>query len=610
MIPTTHVRMDDWANAASGVGTERDKQTMTYFARRRRMSRQTIEAIYTQSGIAARLVDRPTDDALREGWEIKNLRGSNVPTPAEVYRLAKMYGVDEALEQSDKWSRMYGGALIVAPIHDQRMPDTPARLSTASTLMPFRVVPAPDALPLYTDAVFFSPTYLQTLSFQVDGLATASVQVHHSRVIPCEEIALPPRALLEYNVDGWGPSIFERVYDELARDGAAAGHAGAMMHIASLLFTKIKGYREWFKRPGGPEEIQRYLSWYARNLSSLGITGVDADDDLQNLSLTTTNIHELLSTSKDRVAACADMPREILFNESPTGLRGGELSGPQALWYGVCGTRRVKRIEPRLRRVLGIIFAIHGYQVDGYDVDWPPLWVPDASESADVAVKNAQSDAAYMTEGVVTPAEVREHRVKRGDMGPLTVEASAEGEGEPLDISGAIEEPDIAAAAGAEKIADEAMNGAQIDNLTKIVEKVAAGIVPRDAGIAIISAAFPTQAHRAEAIMGSAGLGPASSSSSLAAGSAMPGAAEVDAGGAGPESPETAPDDLMSPRDIGARFGVPTRTITMAIERGKRGEPGGIRYWGLGPHMRVSLAEVVALAKSHEAPDDEAEAAE
>src|SRR5690606_17986104 len=94
-----------------------------------------------------------------------------------------------------------------------------------------------------------------------------------------------------------------------------------------------------------------------------------------------------------------------------------------------------------------------------------------------------------------------------------------------------------------------------------------------------IAAAFPSVAHKAEQVLGSAG-------SQLPA--AVPQSMD--------EQPSQAPPpaDLVSPRDAGAALGVPTRSITMAIAT------GDLAYWGIGKHKRVSLAEVAALAKRHE----------
>lgn len=57
------------------------------------------------------------------------------------------------------------------------------------------------------------------------------------------------------------------------------------------------------------------------------------------------------------------------------------------------------------------------------------------------------------------------------------------------------------------KDADAALNGAQVQSLVGIVEKVAAGDLPRESGIQLIVASFPLNRAQAEAILDDAGLG-------------------------------------------------------------------------------------------------------
>lgn len=61
--------------------------------------------------------------------------------------------------------------------------------------------------------------------------------------------------------------------------------------------------------------------------------------------------------------------------------------------------------------------------------------------------------------------------------------------------------------AGAEQVADTALNGAQITALLDIVGQVTQGLIPRDAAIAIIMRSFTVNKDQAEALLGSAGAG-------------------------------------------------------------------------------------------------------
>jgi hypothetical protein len=68
---------------------------------------------------------------------------------------------------------------------------------------------------------------------------------------------------------------------------------------------------------------------------------------------------------------------------------------------------------------------------------------------------------------------------------------------------------DVAAPPTGKPAQDSALNGAQIGSLLEVVQAVVAGLIPRDAASAIIQRSFLVDAAEADAMLGSAGLTPA-----------------------------------------------------------------------------------------------------
>tara|TARA_Y100000310_G_scaffold121537_2_gene120305 strand:- start:1810 stop:3528 length:1719 start_codon:yes stop_codon:yes gene_type:complete len=91
---------------------------------------------------------------------------------------------------------------------------------------------------------------------------------------------------------------------------------------------------------------------------------------------------------------------------------------------------------------------------------------------------------------------VREERVQFASMDSLP--ELAEGE---LPTAG------IPGAGAVEKASDTALNGAQVQAATSIVERVALGALPRDAGVSMLSEFFNMGKDQAERVMGSVGRG-------------------------------------------------------------------------------------------------------
>lgn len=576
---------DDWTNTVTGLGSVHDKAKAVEFVRRSRVDRATLESLYEQSAIVARVVDLLADDCFRNGWEITGLP-DDVDLPMVMSKIDDL-GVNAALRQAVKWSRLYGGALFTLPALDGRSPDQPLDLSKVAGLFAPVVIPAHDASPLETDAGFGSSTYRKVLMWQVQNIGAGNMfDVHHSRVIPFEAVELPPDAALRSG-NGWGPSVIERIMASLSRYGTAHAFAAAQMYIGSILTLQLDGFRRQHASKDGKEQIRQFLSDVKCQLDATGILGLDSADTLASVQHSAAGTHDLLDRFAKALGADLDMPREIAFNESPAGLNAGELTGPQELWFAKVSAYQTNVLTPVLDRVLQVLFAALKIRCDEWQIVWKPLWTRTDTSKAAIAAQNATADSAYINLGVLSADEVRAHRFEQGKLGP--VELAVEEPVTPFDLSAEVEAEEEAIAAAVEPVAATV----DVAGLTAIVEKVAAGTLPRDAAFEIIKLAWPHLADRAPGILGSAGVEQLTS--------VVPPTAGPDAGPEGdaaelgpPPSDDPLPEDLASPRDAAAKFGVPTRTITLAIER------GALRYWGLGSHKRVSLAEVAKLARSHE----------
>ena len=356
--------------------------------------------------------------------------------------------------------------------------------------------------------------------------------------------------------------MLERSFDDLGRDGASRSHAVAMMYIASILYLKIQDYRNTYKNKEGKQQLREMLASVRRDLDALEILGLDAADEIGSISLTLSGAYQLIDRMRNALAAATDMPKEILFNESPAGLNAGQLSGPQELWFARVEAFQEDVLTPALNRILEVLFASMGLRVDEWTITWRPLWTKSETETATTGKTNAETDKIYFDMGAATAEEIRKHRFEDRKTGPL--ELDKDGGETPFDLSTEV------AAYEQSTTPAVAVPARDVSPAIMLVEKVYAGQLPRDAGVVLLqTAGFDAS------LLGSAGVEP-----------------EVDE--ATPPSPDPPPGDLLSPRDAAAQYSVSTRTITRQIELGT------LRYWGLGAHKRVSAAEVAALARAHE----------
>lgn len=585
----TELRLDDWYAANGSIGGVRDKHRDISFTLRPRLARAVLEALYEQHAIVARVIDKIVDDAFEAGWRFKTITtadGSKLDQAAIKSDLDDLH-VDQSFAQSAKWSRLFGGGLSVIPAVNSGAPWNPLKIKSDTVLLPLVSVPEERARPLAQDVGIFSPNYGRTLKWQIDGLASSSVNVHHSRVFVFEPIKLPLETQMRRpSANGWGPSILERMFDELGRDGAAASHAVSMMYIASILYVKLKNYRTELTTKDGRTKVRAMLTNIRERLDSMGIVGLDAEDAIGNMSLAITGAHELMDRTRDRVCAVANYPREVLYNESPAGLNAGELSGPRSLYHKSVVSWWGAEIKPHLNRFLEIYFKLRGLPVTKWEIELCPLWAESDREASENHARNAAADTAYITAGVLSADVVLEQRFVQGNAGQLVVES---GPTEPdLELDPADVEAHVAAEATTEALtpADTALNGAQGEMLMGVFERLNTGVITYEQAVGAIGLMFPTQRGR-EAVL----LGPPRPA--VAAAPAAPATgAQADEG--------PVPADVLTVQAAAAKFGLKTRSITRAIETGR------IRHWGFGANRVVSLGEL-ASASERKAPELEPE---
>lgn len=603
-------RLDDWTNLFQRERSTRDKANGLAFIARAELTREQLANLYKQNALAARIVDRMPDDSMRAGYKIV----AEGVDPVALKSQTDDLGLDAAVDQADKWSRLYGGALLCMPTTDYdphtgeiRKPYEPMG-KVAQMFRPF-VVPAHDARPLDWDDVFGSPTYHQALSYQISGMSGQSVRLHHSRCIPFEPVKLDPAMLRLHSLTGWGPSILDRCFEALARYGASLKHGTSMMYIASIMTMQLAGYKEEYKTKEGREVLKRYTADLFNMLDSRGLLVLDKDDAAGSTTVNTTGTTDVIDRNRDALAADAEMPKEILFNESPAGLNAGELSGPQEIWFGRCATHQEKDLTPALDRLHCVFFEARGMKVDEWDTEWAPLWTKSEDGQAETATKWANVDKVYFDMGA-DGEEIIRQRLVEGATGPLSFKTSEAENGTPLDLSpddlAATEAASAAPAAGAAStVADTAMNGAQISSMLEIMKSVNIGELTYEQGIGALGTAFVNLRGREATILGpKPAVAPVNPKLAPQPGT-VPGQPGVAAapGADGEElehdpmngpSDDPIPADVMSPKEAATKYRVPTRTINRMIES------NAIRYWGLPPHVRVSLADIAKAARSHE----------
>jgi hypothetical protein len=118
-------------------------------------------------------------------------------------------------------------------------------------------------------------------------------------------------------------------------------------------------------------------------------------------------LDKLQAQAQEHMAAPAHIPLIKLFGVTPTGL-GATGEGEIQVWYDWVAAQQAHALGDHVNRMLEIVqMDLYGAVDDDISYKWVPLFQPTPKEQSDLNKTEADRDAAYITNSVVTPDEVR-----------------------------------------------------------------------------------------------------------------------------------------------------------------------------------------------------------
>jgi phage-related protein (TIGR01555 family) len=420
---TPAYKADSFANMLTGLATAKDKSSFGLFLRRAELDTDTLNDLYEQDAMAARVVDRLVDDGTREGFTIKG--------EDEAFDFASVQSELEDLDALNavadawRWSRLYGGALLVMVVNDGRKMSQPLNLNSATKLASLQVVESPFVRPTEFNpglgARAFRRPEFYDLTVNIGSKKNDDRQIHRSRVIRFDGVRVAPARMIES--DGWGPSVLDRVYEEISSLGEVMGYCRSVMHDISIQVYKLQGLRE--RLCGGAEsvaEMRAVMETIRYGVDNLHVLALDTEDDFMEVNRNVSGLEMIVNKFVDAVVRATPYPRTVILGESPSGLNANGDTEIRSYFDFVASQQRLT-LTPGLTRLLEVIFAIRsnkGEQVpDEFTIDYRPLYRLTDQEQAETILKRSQADQVYMLNSVMSPDEVRARLISSGELVPL-----------------------------------------------------------------------------------------------------------------------------------------------------------------------------------------------
>lgn len=432
------------ARTGLGAGSQNDASRYGFSPVSR--DRVQLEWCYRSSWIAGQAVDAYAEDMTREGIELK---GDLKPDQIEaVMRDMARLEIMDALCDTIKWARLYGGAIAVMMIDGQKT-ETPLRLDTISKgqfkglLVLDRWTIQPSLTELITE---FGPEIGRPMYYEViaDAKALVNMKIHHSRVIRIDGVDLPYWQRIAEN--GWGQSVLERLWDRLIPFDSVTQGAAQLAYKAHLRTYKIKGLRELIAVGGKAfEGLVKQIELVRQFQSNEGLTLMDAEDEFDAHSYTFSGLSDLLLQFGQQISGAVGIPLVRLFGQSPAGLSSTGESDIRN-YYDSIKKDQEKRLRSGFAKLIQVMHrSTLGIEPsEGFDFDFAPLWQMSDDQKADIAVKVTTAVTGASDAGLIDRAtalkELRQSSRVTGVFSNVTDEDIKEAEEEPPPELGELEE--------------------------------------------------------------------------------------------------------------------------------------------------------------------------
>jgi phage-related protein (TIGR01555 family) len=231
-------------------------------------------------------------------------------------------------------------------------------------------------------------------------------KTHLSRLMVIVSRPVPDLVKPAYNFVGI--SLAQLMFPYIQRWLRTAKSVNDLINTFSIV--NLKTNMQSTLEDGGDNGLTLFqrLKLFTATRDNQGTFATDKDDEeLEILNVTLAGLHELQAQAQEHMAAPSHIPLIKLFGVTPTGL-GATGEGEIQVWYDWVAAQQSHALGDHVNRMLEIVqMDLYGTIDDDITYEWVPLFQPTPKEQSELNKTEAERDAAYITNSVVTPDEVR-----------------------------------------------------------------------------------------------------------------------------------------------------------------------------------------------------------
>ncbi|KTH33810.1 DUF1073 domain-containing protein [Klebsiella aerogenes] len=379
---------DGYNNFAAKLGTSTQNiQTGgTYVPGYITRNRVMLEFAYRSSFLVGAGVDSMADDMTRKGISISSKLDPGQKGKVETFwdDFAIWDGINDTL----KWSRLYGGAILVMLIDGQDI-STPLNIDRIKegqfkgviSLDRWMVNPSYNNLVSDYGPEFGKPKFYKVV---VNQQGIPPWKIHHSRLIRMEGDSLPFQQVQTEN--GWGMSVVERIFERIQAFDTATVGTTQLIHKAHLRTYSIDKLRSILATGGELEKgLMRHLDMIREFQTIEGMTIMDSTDKFETHSYSFAGVADVLLRFAEQVSGATGIPLVRLFGQSPAGFNTGD--GDLENYYSRVNSLQERRLRRHVRKLLDVSWrSLFGKPLpDDFTFEFNKLWEMSDTDRATMA---------------------------------------------------------------------------------------------------------------------------------------------------------------------------------------------------------------------------------
>lgn len=417
-------REDGYVNLLNKYGTKQDNSEAYKFEREPVIPDMQLTGLYEGNGLFSKIIDTPAEEALKHGFDL-NLKSDELN--AFVEDALDDLEWEERAATAIKWTRLYGGALIVMLIDDGRGLEEPVDWEHIRSIDELRVyersIVQPDYASLYQQdyggkgvgnrvSKFGQPEYYYVSSIY------GSFKVHESRCLVFRNGVLPEQTSNATYLF-WGMPEYVRIRRALRETVTAHTDSVKLLERSVQAIYSMKGLASLLTTDDGENQVLKRLQLVDTSRGLLNSIAIDSEGERYDFkTFQFSGVKDVIDATCNMLSALTNIPQTILFGRSPAGMNATGDSDFESYYNFVEKIQRLM-LKRNLRTLLDVVFRAGIASGDvaeepDYKLEFKPLWSLSDTEQAAVdqtkaqtALVKAQTAQAYVDMQALDPTEVR-----------------------------------------------------------------------------------------------------------------------------------------------------------------------------------------------------------